>query len=299
MVNIKSNCKLPKESVIKKANTTTFWHVAKSNLKNDVPKGFFVKQDKFDSNKVFDNLKSFLDNGIMPTGKGYGGQQDGFYVFNHKHFAYHYFYNRLTQYKNKEHPKEIKNYAGEALFVGITINDNELSYPQWQFDLEGCDVLNSLLFKHKDLIYNITLNHKNGAEIIQFQENADATADNFLINKITKTQDSESTETIHIGNRNQRYTNIFQELFDKLCKNETFKQDYNSLLRKCADDYLNVTQIKYCGAKHLPVDEILYIKKDANGNMIETPLYSSNICNVCKDKFVCPFITLKTAKEKS
>jgi len=294
----KQACELTQQFIIKKANKITLWHVAKSNLKNNAPKGFFVKRDEFDTNKVFDNLKSFLDNGIMPTGKGYGGQQDGFYVFNHKHIAYHYFYNRLTQYKDKEHPECLINYAGEALLVSVTINKDELTYPNWQFDLEGCDVLSPLLYKHKDLICSTILKHKDKAEIISFKNADNSTPDNCLITKITKTPESESQEIIRIGNMNQKYTRIFQELCDTMCANQEFQKDYNMLLRESANNYLTLAQMKYCGKQPLPVDEILYLKKDDKGTMIETPLYLSTTCSMCKEKHICPFLKLKTAKEK-
>ena len=277
----------------------TLWHVAKSNLGNDSHNNsFFVKKDSFNPNKVFDNLQQFLDNGALSIGKGFGGQQGGFFVYNKKPFAVSYFYNHLAQTATLDtytgFPTEIQNHAGEALLIGTITDKNKLVYPNWQFDLESAVELNQLLYKYRDLVYNTTLKHKNGMEIVTFTEKEGATPEMFTIRKVTKAFGLSVKKSITVGYDGIDNIEIFQELFDKLCENKDFRQNYNELLQKSTTSNTR-TAIKYCGKSPLNVDEISYLKKDTDGNMTETLLYTSS---TCKEKQICPFLQLKFAKEK-
>lgn len=115
------------------------------------------KSYSLDSDKVMlwhatndaNTLKSFLDNGAKAIGKGFGGQTDGFYVWSKKRGANSHFSHFLAtdDYGN--------NTVSEGLLIGTQIKKNDVTYPNWQFDLELGKVLNPLLFKYKDQIKDI------------------------------------------------------------------------------------------------------------------------------------------------
>lgn len=276
----------------------TLWHVAKSNLDKDKLTRFFVRRDKFDPNKVFDNLKSFFNNGVLSVGNGVGGQSGGFFVHNKKAFAVSYFYNDLSQNQihNKKNGKieDVVDYANEALLIGTTINKNELKYPAWQFDLEIADykILNQILYKYKDLAYTIKTLKTPKQEVSIIPLLRPMSEGEFKL----KIKYNNYTETLQIDEFDRTDNlDIWQALFDKLCEDKEFRQDYNELLQKSTTSNTR-TAIKYCGKSPLNVDEISYLKKDTDGNMTETSLYTSS---TCKEKQVCPFLQLKFAKEKN
>ncbi len=235
-----------------------------------------------------DVLKSFLDEGAKPTGKGLGGQKSGFYVWSKKRSAISHFTDALYE-----------DVSGEGLIIGTKVKKSEIMYPNWQFDIELAAVLNPLLFKYinqitkiKDLVYL-----ENGEKRIIPQ-----------IATVTTTSKEECNLQCIKANGKPGYfldgphtggdtyhLNVWQALIDELCKNADFCKDYNRYLQVAATHPTKSFALKYCGKEPLPIDEVSHIQKDAEGNVKETILYTSS---VPKEQQVCPFVKIGMTRKK-
>lgn len=208
-------------------------------------------------------LKNFLDNGARPIGKGLGGQSDGFYVWNKKEEAVSHFSDFLSVDK------------GAGLLIGVTVDKQALTYPNWQFDVEEASALNPLFFKYKELIVsikNLDYFDKDQKKTIKFiKPTPYATEQRFILHFRT----SHGCRSVTIGDCATLGLAELQALIDKLCENTKFRQDYNHLLQTHITGSKRLA-LKYCGQKPLPVDKVVHIQKDAQGKIIETPLYSSS-----------------------
>ena len=232
-----------------------------------------------------ERLRSYLNEGALPTGKGLGGQKDGFYVWNNKESAISHFNEFL--YKNE---------AGNWLLIGIEVDKDSITYPDWQFDMELSKELNPLLFKYHDKITAIkNLEYKNtkGEErkITSFSLSRYATKENCLL----RCWDGDSSTCLAIGDNNGTMcVDMFQALIDKLCEDPDFKKEHDKLLQ---DSIISANRLalKYCGKKTLSIDRASFIQKGEKGTSYEETLYTSSLP---KEKQICPFLKMGIAKKK-
>ena len=237
-----------------------------------------------------DTLKSFWDEGAKPIGIGRGGQRGVFFVWSKKKGANSHFSDFLAT-DSYNHDT-----ATEGLIIGTQIKKNDLTYPNWQFDLETGKVLNPLLFQYREQITNI----KNLEYVDEYGDKISISSIN--LTPIT-TEDActlkfvkgPTGRVMRIGETGLAYLELWQALIDKLCENPDFRKDYNKTLQKAASHPSANFALKYCGEQPLPVDEAFYIQKDESGKVTETQLYTSS---VPKEKQVCPFVKMGMAKKK-
>ena len=242
-------------------NEITFWHIS------DNPEA----------------LKSFLNNGAQAIGKGYGGQTTGFYVWNRKENAVSHLTDFLGEGK-----------AIEGLLIGVTLDKDKLTYPNWQFDVEQAKKLNSLFFKYKESISeikNLDYIDDDGTKRIIDSIKISRFATEQKCNLIFKS--SFSRTNMSIGDSGIRVAE-FQALIDTLCKNPKFREDYNKLLQESATTSKRLA-LKYCGKEHLPVNEAIHIQKDEKEKVRETILYTSSLP---KEKQECPFLKMRMLRKK-
>ncbi len=234
-----------------------------------------------------ESLRSYLNEGALPTGRGLGGQKDGFYVWNNKESAISHFDEFL--YKNE---------TGNGLLIGVKVDKDNITYPDWQFDMELSKELNSLFFKYKDTISQIKdleyKDQKGQNQIIKsFSLSRFATKENCLF-KISG-YDGWSSSCLAIGDDNGIIgVDMWQSLADRMCKNPEFRKDYNKLLQESTTTSKRLA-LKYCGKDPLAVDEAIHIQKDEKGIVTETPLYTSSLD---KEKQVCPFLKMGMDRKK-
>ena len=232
-----------------------------------------------------DSLKSFLDKGALPVGKGEGGQTDGFYAWNKKEAATSHFQNFLH-----------KESAGEGLLVGVAVDPSEITYPRWQFDLELSRELNPLFFKYKDQIGQIqNLEYMEDGKkktISSMRPTFRATEDNCVI----QFKENHRLFSLAVGQDNGiRGVNVFQALVDTMCENPEFRQDYDKLLRDSLQKSERLA-IKYCGKEALPVAEVSHIQKEAEKPASEEKLFTSS---QKKERQVCPFLKMALNRLKN
>jgi len=214
-------------------------------------------------------LKSFLHEGVKAIGKGVGGQASGFYVYESKKLATKHF----SFLKNKG---IIPNSSLGGILVGIKVDENDLKYPDWQFDYESNPAVIGLLNKYAPLVED-ALNKIKGIKSakkskrfgrfeIEYRQRGK------IISKAISPADPEITD----------FTGIWQKTFDDLCKISFFRKEYNALM---ADD--SHTCKKYTGKTPLPVTYLAYMQPLPNGNFKEIPLYTDKLP---KEQQICPFI---------
>ena len=234
--------------------------------------------------------QSFLESGALAIGNGVGGQSDGFFVWNNKERAVEHLTNFL-----------LKGKTGNGLLVGTNVYKSAISYPNWQFDLEQCIPLNTVLVKYKDQIVkikNLQCNIVNdfgriGTDFVDFVKPSKFLCDtygafSFKVNSSIFTEDFG-----HIG---VRFVALYQAVIDKMCKNVAFKRDYNKILLETAQD-INASKLtnlleplnidcsighigqgfKYCGKKPLRINEIIHVNKDENNLITQTCLHTSSV----------------------
>lgn len=229
-------------------------------------------------------LRSFMNDGAQAIGKGYGGQKKGFYAWNNKGSAVCHFCDFLYEHE-----------AGEGLLIGVEVDKKKMTYPDWQFDVELASGLSPLLFKYKDEITKIKdLKYKN-------EDEEERTIESISLGKLaTEKKCSFCFKTngcyccYAIANGYLGGVDLFQAVIDKMCENPDFRKEYDELLQKSVSDRKRLA-VKYCGDKPLPIDRVSYIRKQKEGDPVETELHTSA---VSKEKQVCPFLKMGMAKKK-
>ena len=209
-------------------------------------------------------LESFIDEGAQAIGVGRGGQTDGFFVWNKKKYASSHFAYFLG-----------KNIELESLLIGCDIAKKDLTYPEWQFDVEVTKELNPLLFKYKDEISAIKdLRYKDA-------KGKEQVVSSFIVSPFATENEcyfvcerGQSSSCLNIGDNGLKGVDMFQALIDKMCQNQDFRNDYNKLLRKCVTGEERIA-LKYCGKKPLTVNEVIFIQKKEHGKAVEHTIYKS------------------------
>ena len=229
-------------------------------------------------------LKSFLNDGAKAIGKGYGGQQDGFYLWNNKGSAVCHFCDFL--YRGE---------VGEGLLIGLEVDRKKMVYPDWQFDVELSAGLNPLLFKYKDEVTQIKdLKYKD-------EDGDERTIESISLGRLAtekrcpfcfKTSGCYCCYSIADGCLGG--VDLFQAVIDKMCENPDFRREYDELLQKSVSGNKRLA-VKYCGKKPLPIDRVSYIRKGKEGDPVEEKLYTSE---ASKERQVCPFLKLGIANKK-
>ena len=229
-------------------------------------------------------FKSLFREGAKAIGKGLGGQQDGFYVWNKKEPAISHFSDFLQ-----------KKPTGDGLLIGIEVNKDSLTYPNWQFDLEFSKELSPLLFKYKDKIAQIeNLEYKTAKgekEIIpSISISKRATEENCLL----KFSYSTGSTCLAIGDDNGvQAVDIFQALIDKMCKNPEFKQDYDKLLQESISSSQRLA-LKYTGIEPLIISKADHLEVNADHSVKTTPIFDASKGK----KQICPFLKLELARTR-
>lgn len=218
-------------------------------------------------------LKSFVHNGAQPIGCGEGGQEQGFYVFESKKLAI----NHLYFLKNNK--KRLSDQGG--MIVGIKIKEEDLKYPDWQFDYEALADVSPLLEKYAASVIKTLLQIETqtlkilsarktprfGRFEVHYKQKGK------LIQKMISPVDPGNTGFI----------GVWQKTFDALCNNNpSFKKDYDDLL---LDSPLACK--KYTGFYSLPISYLSYMQPQPDGSLKEIVLYTDE---QPKEKQSCPFL---------
>ena len=231
-----------------------------------------------------DALKSFLNNGAQAIGTGRGGQTNGFYVWSKKEGAVSHFSDFLSE-----------GTTGDSLLISVSTHIKKMTYPDWQFDIEGAQLLNPLLFKYKEQIKNLkNLEYLDGDGkqcIIRSISTTNYTTQNNCSFSFRCYPSRFTTQVIGDAGLN---VDLFQAVIDKMCEDPNFLKDYNELLQQSAASSEHLA-LKYCGRSPLPINEAIYIQKDEKGKVIETPLYASS---ADEKRQPCPFVKMGLVRKK-
>ena len=229
------------------------------------------------------NTDSFIKEGAKPTGKGVGGQTDGFYCWTTKGGLF----SRLFALKKDK-----------GLLVCVQANKKNFTYPLWQLDTE--DHMGGLFknihkytsFLEKKATHlnietpdNILVNMKT---ITDFQYSRESYPhyyqDNVIVHGRSQTgEPSQYTVPLYNSNPDKtRWTNgiyaagLRQLFVDYLCQNcPEFKEEYNNHMHECLQKQ-SAYAIKYTGTQPLPIHTIHQVGIDKNLSYSETPIYTAS-----------------------
>ena len=231
------------------------------------------------------DLESFIKKGAHPTGKGVGGQTDGFYCWTKKSG----FFSRLFALNKSE-----------GLLITTKEHKVNLSYPLWQLDTEG-DMgglfknpqtyapfleknANNLNIKTPDNLLSdmqtITSMHYSRDTYPHYYQ------DNVIFQGISK-NGKKTQQTVPLYNSDpdkERWSGgiysagLRQILVDYLCKNHLqFKEEYNNHMFNCIQNSTKAYAIKYTGETPLKIHSAKQVGLNEKSEYIEKTLYSAPV----------------------
>ena len=247
-------------------------------------------------------FKSFFREGAKSTGKGLGGQTDGFYVWSNEEAAErHVSFLQDGAWANKHLNDK------EAMIIGITVPKASVSYPLWQQDAEQPVGLFKLCASYGEF-----LNQK--AQNLDIELPPENVPFGWPFSKITAIsfeKKSDDWNCIFFEGFNDKGRKCrkmcpdrppfeaddsikFQILTDWLCQsNPDFKKDYDLLMQKTIMQKEG-SGLKYTGSAPLPITFVQHIKINEDGSLEKTTIFDTK-----KGKNqVCPFLKMGLVHRK-
>lgn len=187
----------------------------------------------------------------------------------------------------------------EALILTFQMNRKDLTYPQWQMDVEYAPGLLELLNQHADTInkklknvdVNLPPNNSFLKKIsgISCKKQEDKTTFQFHGKTSVNTDLNFSLTCAKNGNPCQGESDAIylQTLVDLLCQSDTdFNEDYHQLMQKMVPNHAS---FRYLGEKPLPIFSAVHVSVDKKNNLKKTVLLDGTK----PEQQICPFLVLK------
>lgn len=235
-----------------------------------------------------DDFKSFFKEGAKPVGQGVGGQGNGLYVWTNEDLA-----DNHIRFLNFQQMLE------EALIVGVDVEKEKITYPEWQADMEYAPGFCKLLGKHKDYInqnmQNLNINlppnesFLNTIQSVKCEQEKDEITLTFKGgNRFIPTMEQTIKRMSHDNPcRGATDSVFFQTLADYLCQNSPdFKKDYDHFMQQTIQN--NGLGLKYTGKENQPVSIIKHATVSNQEILSKSVIFDAQK----KEKQVCPFIAM-------
>ncbi len=212
---------------------------------------------------------SFLRDGILPAGKGVGGQSSGFYAFA-----------SLEQAQKHIKFKKNDDYAPRGgLLVTARVPLKDIQYPNWQFDLEASPCLMELAYKWRDEIVGLgefSCADENG-KMGRFLVRKVTDYDSFSV-KVFPEKPGEWTTFVGLSTEGDdvSYRYVLQHIFDTMCERyPACVQEYNEMLKAVALNPGYSGAFKYTGKEPLRPSRLHWLNVGNGGAFIQRQIYPS------------------------